>query len=100
MPVIADINEGLPRRSAAVREDGTMEEERHATTTIERRTLRRLLPTPFAVLRHLLSTHELQEPTFKEVVILYRMAKPKDDCKPGPGGAGPLEAAGRVSKNR
>ena len=89
-PVIADINEGLPRRSAAVREDGTMEEERHDTMTIERRTLRRLLPTPFAVLRHLLSTHELQEPTFKEVVILYRMAKPKDDCKPGPGGAGPL----------
>jgi hypothetical protein len=89
-PVIADINEGLPSKLAEVRKDGTMVEERHNTTTVERRTLRRVLPTPYAVLRNFLSTHELQEPTFKEVVIIYRMAKPKDGCKPGPGGAGPL----------
>ena len=89
--VIADINEDLKKkRSAKVRKDGSMEEERHDTTRIERRTLRRLLPTPFAVLRNFLSEHELQEPTFKEVVILYRMAKPKPDMQAGPGGSGPL----------
>ena len=91
-PVIADINEGMPskREQAEVRVDGTMEEERHDVSTVERRTLRRLLPTPFSILRNFLSDHELQEPTFKEVVILYRMAKPMEGCKPGPGGAGPL----------
>lgn len=60
------------------------------TTFIERRTLRRLMPTPLSVLKNLFSTMELQEPTFKEVVLMYRMAKPMEDHKAGPGGAGPL----------
>lgn len=60
------------------------------TTVVERLTLRRLLPTPGAVLSNLFSKMELQEPTFKEVVLLYRMTKPRDGEKAGPTGAGPL----------
>jgi hypothetical protein len=67
-----------------------VEEERLDTTIIERRTLRRLMPTPLSVLKNLFTTLELQEPTFKEVVIMYRMAQPMAERKAGPGGAGPL----------
>jgi hypothetical protein len=45
---------------------------------VERLTLRRLLPTPGAVLSNLFSKMEIQEPTYKEVVLLYRMAKPRE----------------------
>lgn len=65
-------------------------EKRHDVSTVERKTLRRLLPTPFAVLKSFFSTMELQEPTFKELVILYRMDKPEGDQKAAVGGAGPL----------
>lgn len=67
-----------------------VEKKRHDKSTVERRTLRRLMPTPLAVLQNLFSTMELQEPTFKEVVLMYRMAKPREDHRPGPGGTGPL----------
>jgi hypothetical protein len=60
------------------------------TTAVERRTLRRLMSTPLSVVCHLFSTMELQEPTFKEVVLMYRMAAPLEGNRAGPGGAGPL----------
>mmetsp|Transcript_11867 Transcript_11867/g.39447 ORF Transcript_11867/g.39447 Transcript_11867/m.39447 type:complete len:582 (-) Transcript_11867:564-2309(-) len=94
-PIIADINQGLPSRKpkgdpTKLGADGAMAQERHDVSVVERRTLRRLLPSAFSVLRNFFANHELQEPTFKEVVILYRMAKPTEGCKPGPGGAGAL----------
>ena len=58
--------------------------------TIERLTLRRLLPTPWAVLANFFAEMEIQEPTYKEVVLLYRMAKPEKGQRAGPTGAGPL----------
>ena len=64
-------------------------EERNVST-VERLTLRRLMPNIFALLRKLFSSLEIQEPTFKEVVLLYRMAKPRPGEAPGPSGAGPL----------
>ena len=82
------------KRTAMFKKDGAgkglIEEERHDVTVIERRTLRRLLPNPLAILKNLFKTMELQEPTFKEVVLLYRMAKPVEDRQAGPGGVGPL----------
>ena len=94
-PIIADINQGLPSQKrkgdpTKLGADGAMAQERHDVSVVERRTLRRLLPSAFSVLRNFFANHELQEPTFKEVVILYRMAKPTEGCKPGPGGAGAL----------
>ena len=83
--MIADINEGLPRRSAAVRKDGTIMEERHDKSDDRAPDARRLLPRPFAVLR--LLTFELREPTFKEVVITCH-GETEDNTEPGPGGAG------------
>lgn len=74
----------------AQRAGGAKAGGRPDTTVVERRTLRRLLPTPLSVLNNLFSTMELQEPTFKEVVLIYRMARPTLDHKAGPGGAGPL----------
>ena len=59
-------------------------------TVVERRTLRRLMPTILSVIMNLFRTLELQEPTFKEVVLLYRMAKPVANTNPGPSGCGPL----------
>ena len=61
------------KRTAMIKKDGAgkglIEEERHDVTVIERRTLRRLLPNPLAILKNLFKTMELQEPTFKEVVL-------------------------------
>ena len=48
------------------------------------------MPNIFVLLRKLFSTLEIQEPTFKEVVLLYRMARPLDDEAAGPSGCGPL----------
>lgn len=39
---------------------------------MQRQTLRHLMPTAGAVLRNLLKPLEIQEPAFKEVVVLYR----------------------------
>ena len=88
--VIADINEDLKKKqSAKVRKDGSMKEERHDTTRIERRTLRRLLSTPSAVLRNFLSEHELQEPTFKRWSFCTAWPSPSLTCRRD-GGSGPL----------
>lgn len=65
------------------------EPERNVTS-FERLTLRRLMPNIFVLLRKLFSTLEIQEPTFKEVVLLYRMAQPRPNEPSGPSGAGPL----------
>lgn len=40
--------------------------------TVQRQTLRQLMPDTAAVLRNLTKTLQIQEPAFKEVVILYR----------------------------
>jgi hypothetical protein len=89
--VVADINDDLSKKRAKVAKvnkmSGEVEPEHREP---ERINLRRLLPNVFAVLRNLFSTHKLKEPTFKEVVIMYRMAKPMDGMKGGPGGEGPL----------
>lgn len=50
---------------------------------VERRTLRRLMPNAWAVIKNLHKTHSLQEPSFHEVVVLYRaVAKPGRDKLP------------------
>ena len=83
--VVADINDDLSKKRAKVAKvnkmSGEVEPEHREP---ERINLRRLLPNVFAVLRNLFSTHKLKEPTFKEVVIMYRMAKPVDGMKGGP----------------
>ena len=85
------VNKGGAKGAGGTKSVGGMKvEERLDTTVIERRTLRRLMPTPLSVLKNLFSNLELQEPTFKEVVLMYRMAKPMEDRRAGPGGAGPL----------
>ena len=60
---------------------------------IERRTLRRLMPTTMSVLKNLHKKLELSEPTFKEVILLYREDK-IDSAEAQflniPSGAGPL----------
>lgn len=43
---------------------------------VERRTLKHVLPTPIMVLKNLFRIEELQEPAFKEVIVLYRLATP------------------------
>jgi len=75
--------------SKKVFDDSGHAEDRNVTV-IERRTLRRLMPTILTVFMNLFRALELQEPTFKEVVLLYRMAKPVGDQSPGPSGCGPL----------
>ena len=85
--------------SASFDNDGQQREEEEEeepweglddSTIVERLTLRRLLPTPRTVLRKFFSKLELQDPTYKEVVLLYRLAKPRKGEKAGPTGAGPL----------
>ncbi|KAK9804732.1 hypothetical protein WJX72_002789 [[Myrmecia] bisecta] len=44
--------------------------------TVERRTLQRLMPDARAVLANLFAEVEIQEPTWKDVVVLYRRAVP------------------------
>jgi hypothetical protein len=60
---------------------------------IERRTLRRLMPTLVSVLKNIHKKLELSEPTFKEVILLYREDK-IDSAEAQflnvPSGAGPL----------
>ena len=60
---------------------------------IERRTLRRLMPTTMSVLKNLHKKLKLSEPTFKEVILLYREDK-IDSAEAQflniPSGAGPL----------
>lgn len=41
-------------------------------TAVERLTLQHVLPNALAVLGNLLTVVELQEPTFKEVIVMYR----------------------------
>lgn len=60
---------------------------------IERKTLRRLMPTIASVLKNVHKKLELSEPTFKEVILLYR--EDKIDAAEAqflnvPSGAGPL----------
>ncbi|EFJ44712.1 hypothetical protein VOLCADRAFT_95056 [Volvox carteri f. nagariensis] len=45
-----------------------------ARKVVERRTLRLLMPTAWAVIKNLHKKLKLQEPAFKEVVVLYRAA--------------------------
>ena len=40
--------------------------------TVQRQTLRHLMPNAGAVFENLFKTLEIQEPAFKEVVVLYR----------------------------
>jgi len=68
---------------------GKQVEDRNAMV-VQRLTLRRLMPNILTLLRKLFSTLEIQEPTFKEVVLLYRMAKPREGNPAGPSGSGPL----------
>lgn len=48
---------------------------------IERRTLRHVMPTTGSVLAKLVKKIDIQEPTFKDVVILYRKAVPRPKAK-------------------
>ncbi|KAG2484978.1 hypothetical protein HYH03_016273 [Edaphochlamys debaryana] len=53
----------------------TLTESRHtARRVVERRTLRLLMPTVWAVIKNFHKKLKLQEPAFKEVVVLYRAA--------------------------
>ena len=71
------------RKSLSTREAS---QDRNAMV-VERLTLRRLMPNILTLLRKLFSTLEIQEPTFKEVVLLYRLAKPRDGDPAGPSGS-------------
>jgi hypothetical protein len=85
-PVFVNANSSDSKKTFG---DGKTVEDRNASV-IERLTLRRLMPNIFVLFRKLFSTLEIQEPTFKEVVLLYRMARPLDDDAAGPSGCGPL----------
>ena len=61
--------------------------------TIERPTLRRLLPTPSTVLANFSREMEIQEPTYKEVVLLVCMAKPEKGQRGGADGRGASDHA-------
>ncbi|GIL91758.1 hypothetical protein Vretimale_14893 [Volvox reticuliferus] len=54
---------------------GNLTESRHqARKVVERRTLRLLMPSAWAVIKNFHKKLKLQEPAFKEVVVLYRAA--------------------------
>lgn len=60
---------------------------------IERKTLRRLMPTIMSVIKNIHKKLELSEPTYKEVIILYRENKMDENEAQFlniPSGAGPL----------
>lgn len=83
------VNQQVVSGSKKTFSQGGNVEDRNATV-IERLTLRRHMPNIFALLRKFFSKLEIQEPTFKEVVLLYRMAKPMEGDESGPSGCGPL----------
>lgn len=47
-------------------------EVRCAAQTVQRQSLRRLMPDAASVLRCMFATLHIQEPAFKDVVVLYR----------------------------
>ncbi|GIL61971.1 hypothetical protein Vafri_16221 [Volvox africanus] len=54
---------------------GNLTESRHqARKVVERRTLRLLMPSAWAIIKNFHKKLKLQEPAFKEVVVLYRAA--------------------------
>lgn len=53
-------------------ESGEVVLKHKAERFVERRTLRRVLPTTWSVIKNMHKTLHLQEPMYKEVVVLYR----------------------------
>ncbi len=69
------------------------------TQVVERVTLKRLCPTVFTLLKSLPLTLELQEPTFSDVVVLYRWVYlGGGGGGPGSGGGGGCLGGGRVGR--
>ncbi|KAI8474723.1 MAG: hypothetical protein J3K34DRAFT_456690 [Monoraphidium minutum] len=58
---------------------GLFDSSHKRSIAVERRMLRTVLPDGRAVLRSLFAEIELQEPTFKDVVVLYKRAPPRPE---------------------
>ncbi|GLC33366.1 hypothetical protein PLESTM_000053600 [Pleodorina starrii] len=68
---------GRPPPAPSSRSLNLTESRHQARKVVERRTLRLLMPTAWAVIKNFHKKLKLQEPAFKEVVVLYRSANAK-----------------------
>ncbi|KAI8462870.1 MAG: hypothetical protein J3K34DRAFT_527436 [Monoraphidium minutum] len=88
----AAASEGGPAHGEALRCDSALQGEMKGgmyiasdhkyAKVVERQTLKRLCPTLLTLLKSFPKALELQEPTFRDIVVIYRRALPKADVQP------------------